>query len=146
MRYLVMVQTKSSKRHFIKGSSLQLIQNILPIWLRDFALAWWGGKILMLSKGELGLSISRIYWRSVFQKQIIRWNLASQISIMDQYLWKNVGGSKISKREESNCKTGPTMPWPTPSEVLDMGHLNCPMLGQNGKSFGHTLSGGGSLQ
>lgn len=65
---------------------------------------------------------------------------------MDQYPWKNVGGSKTGKREKSNCKTGSTIPWPTPPEVLDMGHLNCPMLGQNRKSFGHALGGGGSLQ
>lgn len=58
-----------------KGPLLLFTSDTLPFQLMIF-LSMRERRILILSKGELGLSIPRIYWRSVFQKQIKGCHLA----------------------------------------------------------------------
>ena len=64
--------------------------------------------MLILPKGELGLWVLGIYWKSVFQKQRKGRHLACEISIRYQHLWKSVGTSEIGERDKSNCKAGRT--------------------------------------
>lgn len=106
-------------RCILRGSPFLAYLGYSILLTEEFLHSMGEGRILILSRGELGLRILRVYWRLVFQKQMIRWSLACCTSSRDKHLWKSVEGSEIGKREKSNCKPGHKRPWLTPLEALE---------------------------